>query len=56
MMHSNPARCAVYVAADAKGELIGFAKVSLREWAEGCLSSPIGYLEGWFVNEPFLYR
>jgi aminoglycoside 6'-N-acetyltransferase I len=30
-------------------EALGFAEVSLREYAEGCLSSPVGYLEGWFV-------
>lgn len=31
------------------GALVGFAEVSLREFAEGCLTSPVGYLEGWFV-------
>jgi aminoglycoside 6'-N-acetyltransferase I len=29
---------------------IGFAEVSLREYAEGCDSSPVGYLEGWCVE------
>jgi len=32
-----------------QGSLVGFAEVLLREWAEGCTSSPVGYLEGWYV-------
>lgn len=35
--------------AERAGTPVGFAEVSLREIAEGCLSSPVGYLEGWFV-------
>lgn len=30
-------------------ELVGFVEVSLRAYAEGCDSSPVGYLEGWYV-------
>ena len=32
---------------------VGMAEVSLRPFAEGCESSPVGYLEGWFVDEAF---
>lgn len=32
------------------GEPLGFAEISLREFAEGCLTSPVGYLEGWYVE------
>lgn len=35
--------------AEQHGTVVGFAEVSLREYAEGCDSSPVGYLEGWFV-------
>lgn len=49
MMLSDPERLAVYVCQDAQGALLGFAEVSLRAWAEGCATSPVGYLEGWFV-------
>jgi len=28
---------------------IGFVELSLREFAEGCASSPVCYVEGWFV-------
>src|SRR5262249_52413999 len=38
------------VAADENGKLIGFAEVSLRPYARGCVSSPVGYLEGWYVT------
>jgi aminoglycoside 6'-N-acetyltransferase I len=43
----GPAECFV---AELPGEgLVGFAEVGLRGYAEGCLSSPVGYLEGIFV-------
>lgn len=32
------------------GELVAFAEASLRPYAEGCDSSPVGYLEGWYVQ------
>ncbi|GAB4453730.1 MAG: GNAT family N-acetyltransferase [Anaerolineales bacterium] len=35
--------------AEENGALIGFAEVSLRKYADGCDSSPVGYLEGWYV-------
>jgi aminoglycoside 6'-N-acetyltransferase I len=35
--------------AEQNGQLVGFVEVSLREYAEGCESSPVGYLEGWYV-------
>lgn len=34
---------------ESGGELVGFAEVSRRDYAEGCSSSPVGYLEGWYV-------
>jgi aminoglycoside 6'-N-acetyltransferase I len=30
---------------------VGMVEVSLKESAEGCFSSPVGYLEAWFVDE-----
>ena len=32
------------------GEVVGFAEVSLRSYAEGCRPGPVAYLEGWFVR------
>ena len=40
----------VLIAKDDAGP-VGFAEVSLRQYAEGCGTSPVGYLEGWFVSE-----
>jgi len=41
----------VLIARDAAGVALGFAEVSLRSIADGCASSPVAYLEGWFVEE-----
>lgn len=39
------------------GEAVGFAEVSIRaDHVEGTTSSPVPYLEGWFVAEPFRGR
>lgn len=42
---------AVLVAAEGRPEpvLLGFAEVSRRLYAEGCETSPVGFLEGWYV-------
>ena len=39
----------VLVAASDGGDLLGFAEASVREWAEGCATHPVGYLEAWYV-------
>jgi aminoglycoside 6'-N-acetyltransferase I len=44
---SEPA--AVLLAVGSSGEPIGLAELSIRPCAEGCRSSPVAYLEGWFV-------
>jgi len=38
-----------FVASVPEAGAIGFLEVSLRAWAEGCRTQPVGYLEGWFV-------
>ena len=50
MMLSDANRYAVLVCEDQPDSLIGFAEVSLREYAEGCSSSPVGFLGGSFVT------
>jgi len=42
---------AVLVAVEEKPDrrIVGFAEVSRRPYAEGCDSSPVGFLEGWYV-------
>ena len=46
------AEWAVFVAG-IDHECVGFLEVWLREYAEGASSSPVGYLEGWFVEPEF---
>ena len=41
--------CACYVAELPDDGVVGFVEVGGRGYAEGCLSSPVGYLEGIFV-------
>ncbi len=36
--------------------MVGFAEVGLRAYAEGCRTSPVGYLEGIFVDGPYRGR
>jgi aminoglycoside 6'-N-acetyltransferase I len=41
---------AVFVAERPEGGLCGFVEASIRPWAEGCESRPVGYIEGWYVD------
>jgi aminoglycoside 6'-N-acetyltransferase I len=41
------------VAVTPDDELTGFIEVSLRKWADGCSTHPVGYIEAWFVAEPY---
>jgi aminoglycoside 6'-N-acetyltransferase I len=46
---------AVLVAADETGALLGFAELSIRNYAEDCVTDRVAYLEGWYV-EPHARR
>lgn len=41
---------AVFVASRADGKLVAFIEASLREYAEACETSPVGYIEAWYVD------
>ncbi len=41
---------AAFVAVRAEGGLGGFLEASLRLYAEGCETRPVGYIEGWYVD------
>lgn len=45
-------RDVVFFAYDGK-RAVGMIEVSLREYAEACETSPVGYIEGWFVYPEF---
>lgn len=46
----KPVANAVLVCEDQSGELCGFLELSLRSHAEGCSSSPVPFIEGWYVE------
>lgn len=41
---------ATFLAERDDGSLCGFVEVGSRPYAEGCATSPVGYVEGWFVE------
>lgn len=41
----------VLLAENSSGTFVGFVELSIRPYAEGCDSSRVAYLEGWFVEE-----
>ena len=41
----------VFVAVGKNGKLGGFLEAGTRKYAEGCETSPVGYIEGWYVDE-----
>jgi aminoglycoside 6'-N-acetyltransferase I len=42
---------AVFVAGRPAGGLCGLLEASVRPYAEGCAARPVGYVEGWFVDD-----
>jgi aminoglycoside 6'-N-acetyltransferase I len=42
---------AAVLVAGREGGLGGFIEVGVRPFAAGCESRPVGYVEGWFVDE-----
>ena len=39
-----------FVAEAEDGGICGFLEAGTRPYAEGCRSSPVGYIEGWWVD------
>jgi len=50
---ADPERNCVLVADAGEGGLVGFVEASIRDWAEGCSSRPVGYVEAWYVDPRF---
>jgi aminoglycoside 6'-N-acetyltransferase I len=42
---------AIFVASNGDGRLVAFIEVGMRDHGEGCETSPVGYLEAWYVDE-----
>jgi len=47
---ATPQHGVTFVVESPGGELCGFIEVSLRNYAEGCQTSPVAYIEGWYVD------
>ncbi len=43
----------VYVAENPDGGLCGFIEISIRNYAEGSISSAVPFVEGWYVDPEF---
>ena len=41
----------VFFAERPEGVLCGFLEAALRSRADGCDSTPVGYIEGWYVDQ-----
>jgi len=46
----SPETHIIFVAELAPGRLAGIAEIRIRSHADGCYTSPVGYLEGWIVD------
>ena len=42
----------IFVASHGDGNLFAFIEAGLRAHGEGCETSPVGYIEAWYVDEP----
>ena len=45
----------VVLVAESDGRVVGFLELDYRKYAPGCRSSPVPFIEGWYV-EPALQR
>jgi aminoglycoside 6'-N-acetyltransferase I len=54
--YGQDAGCAVFVAEEMEGRLLGFLEAGVRAHASGCESKNVGYLEGWYVEPSFRRR
>jgi aminoglycoside 6'-N-acetyltransferase I len=41
----------IFVASGADGQRVAFIEAGLRDYGEGCETSPVGYIEAWYVDE-----
>ncbi len=50
---SDPSRNVVLVSETPTGQLAGFVELRIRDWAEGCETRTVGYIEGWYVEPEY---
>jgi aminoglycoside 6'-N-acetyltransferase I len=49
----HPETQLVLVAEHGNGRAVGFLEASIRPFAEDCETDQVGYIEGWFIEEPY---
>lgn len=52
----NTSRQQVFLAENEQGEIIGFIETNIRQYAEGCETDNVGFIEGWFVLPEYRQR
>lgn len=45
----RPVAPIVFVCEETSGRIVGMIEADIRSTAEGCLTSPVPYIEGWYV-------
>lgn len=52
LMHfsGKPLAEAIFICEETDGAACGFLELRLRPYAEGCASSPVPFIEGWYVS------
>ena len=53
LVTDHPERTTVILLIDDDGTARGFAELSIRDRVDGAYSDRVGYLEGWYVQEPY---
>jgi aminoglycoside 6'-N-acetyltransferase I len=53
---TKPDTYPVWVCSASSGELVGFIEVSCRDYVDGCKTSPVGYVEGIYVNPDYRHQ
>jgi aminoglycoside 6'-N-acetyltransferase I len=43
----------VLLASEEAGQMVGFIELSIRPYAEGCVTDRVAYIEGWYVDPSF---
>jgi aminoglycoside 6'-N-acetyltransferase I len=46
---ANP-NVGIFIASDSNGQAVAFIEAGLRDYGEGCTTSPVGCIEAWYVD------
>lgn len=46
----NPLKAHIILVAEAEARVVGFLELDYRKYAPGCKSSPVPFIEGWYVE------